>query len=168
MPILGIESNSTTGVKRKKTMPFSYCTLIDIQNALGGEEKLKALSDNTGQSINTNAIESAMYWATDQIDSRARLLPVFDWHDNIPTKAVSVSVVLSIYKLYLSVWSSVPDDVKAQFESAMNDINSIGQSSIWDNNSSNKPSSVIQSNMSFGTSERSSNMRFNRSNTDLM
>ena len=121
----------------------SYCTDTDLENALGGNTRLKLLQTIDGV-LNVEVSKRARMMGAEQIDARAlAVIDPFTWHDSYPPLAVSVNIDLAIWHMYKLTYRSIPDAVQKAYDAALLLIAEIGSSAQWD--SSSEPAAKVAS-----------------------
>jgi len=105
---------------------MAYCTQADLQAAVGGLEALTWISDLTNVAVDTDAVSSAIEYASAVIDSYATGTPETGstpgdlWGPpsgpGTPIQAKQAAITLAIYRLYETVRREVPAQWQTAFD----------------------------------------------------
>lgn len=112
-----------------------YCTQSDIEKAVGGADTLQWITDLDNQTINVNAVTSAIEWAGSQIDMYATGTPGTGttagalW-SSTPTQAKQSAINLAVYCLYDRIRRDIPESVKETYERTMEVLKLLSQGKI--------------------------------------
>lgn len=103
---------------------MAYCTLSHIETAVGGEAALVWITDLENETVNTDAVTSAIEWAGAQIDMYATGTPGTGTDEGAlwattPAQAKQAAINLAVYCLYDRIRRDIPASVKETYEKTM-------------------------------------------------